>query len=158
MKAMERQSSINAAGIHLGPSRRGFLGCLGVSPGLTRLVGAGLLGALHGPCALADETPLNAAKRRHRAFVIRRDAAIFQRDAPETPSISNGDEDAFANRIASYSKGLPHNDLGEVDLNAYNAYLQALNSGKWADFEAIPLGGAALHPERSRPGAVFTGG
>jgi len=86
---MERQSSINAAGIHLGPSRRGFLGCLGVSPGLTRLVGAGLLGALHGPCALADETPLNAAKRRHRAFVIRRDAAIFQRDAPETPSISN---------------------------------------------------------------------
>jgi hypothetical protein len=49
----------------------------------------------------------------------------------------------YANRIASFTKGLPHNDLGEVDLNAYNAYLQALNSGKWADFEAISLGGAA---------------
>jgi hypothetical protein len=57
--------------------------------------------------------------------------------------MSNGDEDLYANRIASFTKGLPHNDLGEVDLNAYNTYLQALNSGKSADFEAIPLGGAA---------------
>jgi hypothetical protein len=75
--------------------------------------------------------------------VIRRDAAIFQRDLRPTPSVSNGDDDAYPNRIASYTKALPHNDLGEVDLNAYNAYLQALNSGKWADFEAIPLGGTA---------------
>ena len=40
----------------------------------------------------------------------------------------------------------------EVDLNAYNAYLQALNSGKWADFEAIPLGGAAT---LSNPQAAY---
>jgi hypothetical protein len=75
--------------------------------------------------------------------VIRRDAAIYQQEVPTSPSISNGDEDTYANRIASYSKGLPHNDLGEVDLNAYTTYLQALNSGQWADFEVIPLGGAA---------------
>ncbi|MBV8729533.1 MAG: vanadium-dependent haloperoxidase [Acidobacteriia bacterium] len=87
--------------------------------------------------------PLNAAERRYRAFVIRRDAAIYQRDVPPTPSRSNGDDEAYANRIASYTKALPHNDLGEVDLNAYSAYLQALNSGQPADFEAIPLGGAA---------------
>jgi len=91
----------------------------------------------------ADLVLLNAAERRHRAFVIRRDAAIYQRDAPRDPSVSNGDEEAYANRIANYSKGLPHNDLGEVDLNAYNMYLQALNSGKPADFEAIPLGATA---------------
>jgi hypothetical protein len=75
--------------------------------------------------------------------VIRRNAAIFQRDLPETPSIGNGDEDLYPSRIASYSKGLPHNDLGEVDLNAYNALLRALNSGLASDFEAIPLGGTA---------------
>jgi hypothetical protein len=102
--------------------------------------------------ALADVGPLNASERRHQAFVIRRDAAIFQRDLRPTPSISNGDEDMYANRIASYSKGLPHNDLGEVDLNAYNAYLQALNTGKSADFEAIPLGGAA---KLSNPQAAY---
>jgi len=123
-----------------GPDRRKFLSYLGAALTLTALAGAELLSS---PSAFADTGPLDASQRRHRAFVIRRDAAIYERDAPPSPSISNGDEDMYANRIASYTKALPHNDLGEVDLNAYNAYLEALNSGKWADFEAIPLGGAA---------------
>jgi hypothetical protein len=121
-------------------NRRSFLKLVGAAPTLTAFTGAGLLSVED---AFADLVPLNASDRRHRAFVLRRDAAIFQRDAPSTPSVSNGDEELYANRIASYTKGLPHNDLGEVDLNAYNAYLQALTSGNWADFEAIPLGGSA---------------
>jgi hypothetical protein len=123
-----------------GPNRRKFLSYLGAAPALTSFAGAGLLSS---QSAFADTGPLDASQRRHRAFVIRRDAAIYERDDPPTPSISDGDEDMYANRIASYTKALPHNHLGEVDLNAYNAYLQALNSGRWADFEAIPLGGAA---------------
>jgi hypothetical protein len=47
---------------------------------------------------------------------------------------------------------MPHSDLGEVDLNAYNAFLAALNSGQWADFEAIPLGGAS---KLSNPQAAY---
>src|SRR5450755_417437 len=125
------------------PSRRGFLGYLGISPGLTGLAGAGLLGALQAPRAFADDGPLNPEQRRHRAFVIRRDAAILQRDRPETPSFDNGDEQLYPNRLASYSKGLPHNGLGEVDLNAYNAMIRAVDSGLNSDFEAIPLGGTA---------------
>jgi hypothetical protein len=122
---------------------------LGAAPALTAFAGAELVSS---PSAFADTGPLDASQRRHQAFVIRRDAAIFQRDAPPTPSISNGDEEAYANRIANFTKGLPHNDLGEVDLNAYHAYLEALNSGKWADFEAIPLGGAA---KLSNPQAAY---
>ncbi|HEY1494791.1 MAG TPA: vanadium-dependent haloperoxidase [Candidatus Solibacter sp.] len=125
------------------PNRRKFLSYLGAAPTLSALTGAGLLSS---QSALADAGtlgPLDAAQRRHRAFVIRRDAAIYERDVPPILSASNGDEDTYANRIASYTKCLPHNDLGEVDLNAYNAYLQALNSGRWADFEAIPMGGTA---------------
>jgi hypothetical protein len=106
-------------------------------------VGVGLLGALQAPRALADTGPLTAADRREQALRIRVDAALSQRDVPPTPSVSNGDEQTYPNQIASFTKTLPHNDLGEVDLNAYNAYLQALNSAQWADFEAIPLGGAA---------------
>src|SRR5215472_8077053 len=121
-------------------NRRTFLSYLGSAPMVTAFVGTGLLST---EAAFAETGPLDAAQRRHRAFVIRRDAAIYQRDMPPTPSVSNGDDDAYANRIASYTKALPHNDLGEVDLNAYNAYLRALNSGQWADFEAIPLGGTA---------------
>jgi hypothetical protein len=126
-----------------GPSRRGFLGCLGLSPGVAGLAGAGLLGMLEAPSAFANLTPVNAGDRRRRAYTLRHDAAILDRDFPENPSTSNGDEELYANRIASFTKGLPHSDLGEVDLNAYNAYLQALNSGLASDFEAIPLGGTS---------------
>src|SRR5439155_8161270 len=50
-----------------------------------------------------------------------------------------------SNKIGSYSKALPHNQLGEVDLNAYGALLTALATGRREDFEAIPLGlGAKL--------------
>jgi hypothetical protein len=134
------------------PSRRGFLGYLGAAPTLTGLTGAALLSALTESKVLGQGGPLDAAQRRHRAFVMRRDAAIFQRDRPLQTSMSNGDEQLYPNRIGSFSKGLPHNNLGEVDLNAYNAYLQALNSGNWADFEAIPLGGAA---KLSNPQAAY---
>src|SRR5262249_44135759 len=40
----------------------------------------------------------------------------------------------------NFSKGLPHNQLGEVDPNAYQVFLQALSSGNPADFESIPMG------------------
>ena len=152
-------STTNQPTAMCGPNRRRFLSYLGAAPTLTAFAGAGLLSSR---IAFADTGPLDARERRHRAFVIRRDAAIYQRDLPPTPSISNGDEDAYANRIASYTKGLPHNDLGKVDLNAYNVYLQALNSGKWADFEAIPLGGGQAVESASglllRPGGCGCGG
>ncbi|MBA2251814.1 MAG: vanadium-dependent haloperoxidase [Nitrospirales bacterium] len=44
--------------------------------------------------------------------------------------------------MASYSKGLPHNALGEVDISAYDKMVQALQSGRSADFEIIPMGEA----------------
>jgi hypothetical protein len=123
------------------PSRRGFIGRLVAAPALAGLAGAGLLSTLQAPAAFADTGPFTSDERRRRAFIIRRDAAILQRDRPDEPSVSNGDEQLYPNRIASYSKGLPHNDLGEVDLNANNAMMRALNSGLAADFEAIPMGG-----------------
>jgi hypothetical protein len=43
--------------------------------------------------------------------------------------VCNGEEDAYGGRsIANFSKGLPHNDLGEVDQAAYDALLVALAS------------------------------
>jgi hypothetical protein len=146
---MSTDDKIAAGELTWRTNRRNFLSYLGAAPALTAFAGAGLLSS---QSAFADAGPLDASQRRHRAFVIRRDAAIFQRDAPPIPSLSNGDEDMYANRIASFTKGLPHSDLGEVDLNAYNAYLQALNSGQPADFEAIPLGGAA---KLSNPQAAY---
>jgi hypothetical protein len=52
----------------------------------------------------------------------------------------NGDEDLYPNRIGNYSKGFLHNQLGEVDSSAYDAFLNALSTGEQANFETIPRG------------------
>jgi hypothetical protein len=60
---------------------------------------------------------------------------------PPSPHPCNGDEQRYSTKIGNYSKGLPHNQLGEVDLNAYQAFIHALETGKPTNFEKIPLGG-----------------
>ncbi|GAC1301932.1 MAG: vanadium-dependent haloperoxidase [Vulcanimicrobiaceae bacterium] len=75
-------------------------------------------------------------------------AATFQHEVPLPDHIANGDEAAYANRIANFSKGLPHNDLGEVDPAAYDKLLLAVSSQKAADFENIPMGEPDLAKRR----------
>jgi hypothetical protein len=56
-------------------------------------------------------------------------------------NVDNGDLALYADRGASFTKGLPHDAYGRVDSNAFTAFQTALNSGKFSDFEKIPLGG-----------------
>src|SRR5439155_22118507 len=72
--------------------------------------------------------PALAAQRRQDAYGIRQQAALHQFSQPVAAHPDNGDEDLYPTKIGSFSKGLPHNQLGEVDLNAYNALLTALSS------------------------------
>ena len=89
--------------------------------------------------------PKGALTRRDQAYKIRYEAAAFEKGQPIAPHPDNGDEALFETRIGSYSKGLPHNEVGEVDPNAYRQLLAALESGDPADFEAIPMiGGLKL--------------
>ncbi len=64
------------------------------------------------------------------------------RSAPVPPTQSNGDEQRYASRIASFSKTLRKNHLGEVDPTSYNSMIRACESGRNADFEAILRGGS----------------
>lgn len=52
----------------------------------------------------------------------------------------DNNEDSLPGKINSYTKGLPHDANGVVDPTAYSAFLYALDTGKSADFEAIPIG------------------
>jgi hypothetical protein len=79
-------------------------------------------------------------QRALAALEMRRDMAQLAYDRPHTPHENNGEEEDYPNRIANYSKALPHDNLGEVDPAAYDALLGALASGDKADFEAIPMG------------------
>ena len=85
----------------------------------------------------------SAWQRRQQAYQVRQAAALSEFNQPLPAHPDNGDETLYPNKIGSYSKGLAHNALGEVDLEAYNALLVAVSTGRREDFEAIPLGGTA---------------
>ncbi len=125
-------------------TRRTFLGRVGGVTAAT--IAAGVVGLpsmlrMKGAEAEAAEVgPSSGAMRRDQAFHVRHDAAVFQQQLPVPSHPCNGDEALFPNRIGNYSKGLPHNSLGEVHLTAYDALIHALSAGLPDDFEAIPLG------------------
>ena len=86
---------------------------------------------------------LRGRRRANEAFEVRlRAAGIARRvDIPAHPD--NGDEELFRSRIGNFSKGLPHNDFGEVDGGAYLSFLRAVRSGDPDDFERIASGAPA---------------
>jgi hypothetical protein len=92
----------------------------------------------------ADDAPNGGGQpRAQSAFKLRQDQAKAQRDLGQATHVSNGDEARYPNRIGSFSKGLPHNSLGEVDPTAFGTMTAALATGSPADLDAITMGGAA---------------
>jgi hypothetical protein len=138
-----------------GLSRRGFLGRAGAA---AAVAGAGMLGvgldAGGVPARAAEDLgPIGRRARADQAFGLRIQAAKNRRAQPAPAHTTNGDDGLYATNIGSYSKGLPHNALGEVDTAAYAALLRAVFSCKPADFEAIPLGGTV---KLADPQAAYT--
>jgi hypothetical protein len=55
--------------------------------------------------------------------------------------VSNGEENLYPNYLGNYSKGLSHNEFGEVDPVVYRQYLRALLSENPDEIDRIPLAG-----------------
>jgi len=129
-------------------SRRGFLGHL--TKGAIAAAAVGAVGAK----PFLDEKSSEVAAQKAKLLPSTLARAIAARDYRintaidnfnETyigPRPDNGDEALYASQsyFASYTKGLPHHNNGEVDPPAYQALLTAVNSGNPADFNAIPRG------------------
>jgi len=159
------RNAIGTAGPASSLSRRKFLGRMSVSA-------AAVATAVGVPPSLANQR-LDAGSaeqrdalthaseedgdqpRRERAFRIRLKTAIAERDVPVPPQVDNGDELLYPTRIGNYSKGLPHNSIGEVDSAAYEALLTAVRSGEPEDFAKIPLGGT-VKLANPQSGLAFT--
>ena len=77
---------------------------------------------------------------QRRAYEVRHNSAVATASISLDCHENNGDDERYPTRFASFTKGLPHDMIGLVDPAAYNALLNALNSGKFEDFETIPLG------------------
>lgn len=122
-------------------SRRSFLGRLGGFAASAGTLGAGAL-TLSSAASAAYSDPLSPAARQSAAYRARLWAAKTQGGLPYPTHACNGDEARYADFRNQFSKGLPHNALGEVDPAAYNALLNAIGSGRFADYEAVPLAGS----------------
>ncbi len=55
--------------------------------------------------------------------------------------LNNGDEALYPNKLGTDTRGLPHNQYGEVDLTAWASLTRALDSQREEDFENVILGG-----------------
>jgi hypothetical protein len=129
------------------PSRRRFLSATGgltVAALAARTVGMSTqTNAADTGAEAHQSTSLSLQKRRARALEIRKEAAYYQLRRPFPNPRDNGDEDRYPSGFANYSKALPHNNLGEVDQDAYRKLLRAIDSGDPSDFDQVPLGGIA---------------
>ena len=133
-----------------GPSpvnRRGFLRQVGVGAAAVATASAVGLPAFERTATAQEVDALEKAtspkKRRKLAYKQRIDAANLARSRPQPTNVANGDETAVANYAAMYSKAMPHNALGEPDVDAYQKLLVAVDSGSPTDFAAVPVAGAA---------------
>ncbi|MGE0883233.1 MAG: vanadium-dependent haloperoxidase [Blastocatellales bacterium] len=142
----------------ISPSRRKFLGNVSGAAAVSiaaSVVGVPLTGTVE---VLADETAVSAqggAARAEQAYNIRVQAAVIQKISPLPDHPNNGDESRYLTRIGNYSKGLPHNSLGEVDQVAYNYLLEALKTGNPDDFERVPMGDNQVQFKNPQAGLTF---
>ena len=83
------------------------------------------VGGLAGAAAITD--PISARPgpsdtRTENALMLREIAAGVEGERPAAGTATNNDESLYPNKIASFSKGLPHSQLGEVNpLTSYQS-------------------------------------
>jgi hypothetical protein len=146
---LEGESTSSAEKATKGSSRRKFLKQVGVGA-------AGAAGILMMPSAVSAQSPGDGAagalvppalpptinnSRIIKAFQLRVSEAINDALVPPAINVDNGDEARYPDKGGTYTKGLPHDNFGRVDLTAYATLQQALHSGKFSDFENIIVGG-----------------
>ncbi len=120
--------------------RRGFLGGAGAAAALG-VVGAGAV-LSSGQAKAGGFVPRPTLNPRGvKAIQLRVDRAYNNLASYVADAHGNLDEPEVSNFAACYSKGLPHDALGEVNPTAYAALRRACTSNLEADWAAVPMGG-----------------
>jgi hypothetical protein len=88
--------------------------------------------------AVGPEPASAGPARQTAAYSVRQAAAQAYLHEPQPAHHSNGDEPRYPDKRASFAKTLPHNDVGEVDPNAFAAFVTILSTGDSTSFETIP--------------------
>src|SRR6202047_755758 len=129
-------------------NRRSFLGNIGYAAAAATVT----VGALGDPnraapkSASSNSTSVAAPQgvtnpRVLQAFELRVREAVRDSLVHAAPNVSNGDLERYADKGGTFTKALPHDSFGRVDLSAFSALTTALATGKFSDFQKIPMGG-----------------
>ncbi|MCO6432166.1 MAG: vanadium-dependent haloperoxidase [Deltaproteobacteria bacterium] len=124
-------------------NRRDFLRAIGLAGAASFAFARGFTtpDLLHAATRADDDDSGASRLRKAKQIRDRASALAFRRRMPTQKP--NGEEKDYP-YIATFTKGLPHNDLGEVDKRAYKKLLKALTSQKQRDFENIETGDKRL--------------
>jgi hypothetical protein len=124
------------------PSRRSFLGKAG---GLTAMAIAASVLPLQ-PLLGGKESQADASVIDYKPSTRANDSDFFRKSTANSEHINlgilpdNGDAKAFSDHSGSWSKTLLHDDLGIVNQNSWNSFVNALTNGDFQDFENIQVG------------------
>jgi hypothetical protein len=84
--------------------------------------------------------PATSTTRIADCFARRYNTSVAQAGVTATHT-SNGDEAAYADKCATYTKCIKQDSPGKVNLAAFTAFRTAIDTASYAAFEAIPAGG-----------------
>jgi hypothetical protein len=152
------EKTLKSSGAPKSPGRRRFIAGLGAA---TAAVSSGVLAPLVAATSanaretadLTTQSDFDAARsgnglpadvthnRLVQAFSLRVGEATQDALAGPAVNVNNGDPALYPDQGGTYTKGLPHDDFGRVDLQAFATFTEALNSGSFSDFQKIIVGG-----------------
>ncbi len=138
MNDQDSRTGADDASVLPATNKRDFLKLMG---GASIGLGLGLSAtadAAQAVCLAAGSGGANV--RRNTAYQARLGAAQAQRDQFECSNTPNGDEGILPANIGSYSKGLAHNELGEVSPTAYSTLVFALNNNSRSALATVAMG------------------
>jgi len=149
MCANRSEKTAESTGAPKSPGRRRFIAGLGAA---TAAVSTGVLAPLvttpsvdarefGGPPPGSPLPPGLTDNRVIEAFELRVSEATSDAASGPALNVNNGDPARYPDQGGTYTKGLPHDSFGRVDLAAFATFTHALKTGKFSDFEKIIVGG-----------------
>jgi hypothetical protein len=121
------------------PSRRKFISQVGAA-----LAGSAVLGKVSQASAQSqtlEEAAGSTDPRVQQFYKIRVATAKTQASIPIPPHTTNGDEERYADKSGTYTKGILQDGIGLVNLEAFRTFRRAINTGTFDAFEQVITGG-----------------
>ena len=122
------------------PSRRKFISQVGAA-----LAGGAILAKVSPASAQSQGVEEGAAStdpRVQQFYKIRVGTAKREASIHVPPHTTNGDEERYADKSGTYTKGILQDGIGLVNLQAFQTFRSAINAGTFEAFEQVITGGA----------------